>query len=793
MFKFIVLSMFCLNTFSFLNSQTIIFKINDKDGYSLPGANVTLRRAEDSLKIIGSAEIDGLATIKVEKPGKYTYEVSYIGYETVANTVVVNELNPPIEITMKEAINLLNEVQVVSRRPLIRQDGERTIVDPEPLLGSVTNTLELLTSTPGLFVDDQGGIFLGNSNPATIYINGREQRLSSSDIANILRSLPPDNIQRIEIIRNPSTKFDAASTGGVVNVVLKKGVKIGRFGSTNIGFNQGKAGNRFGGINIYDTGSKSGYYINLSANQNAGLDDLSSERRSNAPFVLLQKGDTERKEHNGFLGFGFNQEVNSKWSWTLDSRINGSVSKSNSTFENNTTTFEGKDLSNMQNLVNNRTPFISHNNDLGLIYKLDTTNSDVNFKLSFGQSWNDNTQEYQNNFRFPQLSPILGSGESHRRRTFILAQIDVTKEFKKDFRLETGIKSNIQNFKSDVDFLINDGQGGTVSDKERNNAYKFDEHLFAAYGQISKNFANKVSLTTGVRLESTDMKGFQTIPSDTSFKVIRADFFPYLFISRDIMKIATYPMKGTLTYRRTLSRPSYQNLNPAITILDLYNYRAGNPALNPQFTDNVEFKIGFDDVEVLAFGKNYTTGIISNVLYNDPNNPNLTVNTFDNIGKTDESYFKFTGAIPPVFKYFFVVGGQYNHLKYEGLYNGSPISFTRGSWQLFTFHRYKFTSNTSISMQGFMLIKGQRNLLELENFGQLNLSFNQQLLNKKLMISIYARDVFRTMENSFKLQQGNILFQGQQYNDNQRFGATVRYNFGIPTKKRNDDENTTEI
>lgn len=115
----------------------------------------------------------------------------------------------------------------------------------------------------------------------------------------------------------------------------------------------------------------------------------------------------------------------------MDSRINGSVSKSNSTFENNTTTFEGKELSNMQNLVENRTPFISHNNDLGLIYKLDTANSDVNFKLSFGQSWNDNTQEYQNNFRFPQLSPIIGSGESQRRRTFILAQIDVTKEFKK--------------------------------------------------------------------------------------------------------------------------------------------------------------------------------------------------------------------------------------------------------------------------------------------------------------------------------------------------------------------------
>ncbi|HMP30217.1 MAG TPA: outer membrane beta-barrel family protein, partial [Saprospiraceae bacterium] len=289
------------------------------------------------------------------------------------------------------------------------------------------------------------------------------------------------------------------------------------------------------------------------------------------------------------------------------------------------------------------------------------------------------------------------------------------------------------------------------------------------------------------RLETTDMKGNQMIPSDTSFKVLRADLFPFLFVSRDLIKMAGFGLKGFLTYRKTLNRPSYQNLNPAIRVIDLFNYQAGNPTLKPQFTDNFEFKIGFDDVEVLAFGKNYTTNIISNVLYNDPNNANLTVNTFDNIGKSDESYFKFTGAIPPIYKYFFVLGGQYNHLKYDGFYNGEPINFTRGSWQFFTFHRYKITPKTTISMQGFMLLKGQRNFLELGNFGQLNFSINQKLLNDKLNISIYARDVFRTMQTPFRLAQGNIVFEGEQYRDNQRVGMTLRYSFGIPTKKEREN------
>ncbi|MBK6949284.1 MAG: TonB-dependent receptor plug domain-containing protein [Haliscomenobacter sp.] len=90
-----------------------------------------------------------------------------------------------------------------------------------------TNTLEILEKTPGLFVDQDGNIYLTSATPAVVYINGREQRMGAQDIAGILRSLPPDNIQRIEVLRTPSTKYDAASSGGIVNVVLKKASNSG--------------------------------------------------------------------------------------------------------------------------------------------------------------------------------------------------------------------------------------------------------------------------------------------------------------------------------------------------------------------------------------------------------------------------------------------------------------------------------------------------------------------------------------------------------------------------------------
>ncbi|MDV7392755.1 TonB-dependent receptor plug domain-containing protein, partial [Arthrospira platensis SPKY1] len=131
-----------------------------------------------------------------------------------------------------------------------------------------SNALELLETVPGMFVDPDGGIFLNNATPAQIYINGREQRMSQQDMASILRSLPPGSIQRIEVLRTPSTRYDAASSGGIVNIVLKKGVKLGRFGSVNAGFNQGAYGDRFAGFTLNDSGEKRNWYLNANYNHN---------------------------------------------------------------------------------------------------------------------------------------------------------------------------------------------------------------------------------------------------------------------------------------------------------------------------------------------------------------------------------------------------------------------------------------------------------------------------------------------------------------------------------------------
>ncbi len=771
-----------VSALSNITAQNVILNIKNTANEALIGTAVMLVNSRDSTQYYNTSDINGQAIFTSLENGPYQYKISYLGYEDAISEIEISEQNKNFSITLKEGAQLMETVDIVAKRPLMRQDGERTIVDPEPLLGSISNTLELLTMTPGLFVDDDGNVFLGNSTPASIHINGREQRMSSADIANVLRSLPPGNILRVEIIRNPSTKYDASSTGGILNVVLKKGVKIGRFGSVNTGFNQGQRGNRFLGVNLYDTGSKSTYYINANYSNDGGYDELSARRLSDAPFELRQEGITDKKSHVGYLGWGYNTQIKEKWSIGYDGRLNTNKTNNTSDFVNATLGFTGDSLAKISNIIQDKGFFINHNHDLSLDYTNEDNGDDLKFKLGFAQSFNDATQDYNNTFIFPTIDPLAGSGLLYSQRNFGLFQLDYTKEFKNKWRFETGLKSTLQSFKSDNQFSMVEN-GTSNNDTARTNKFEFFENLNAVYAQVSKTLKYDISFTSGLRLENTLMDGRQIIPIDTQFLVSRTDLFPYVFASRRVMKIAGYELRGTALFRKTLARPSYQNLSPGITILDPFNYRTGNPSLAPQFTDTYEFNIGFDDVQILAIGKNYTNGIISDVLYNDPNQPFLTVNTFDNIGRSEETYFRVLGAVPPIFKYFFVLGAQYNHLNYSGEYQDTPISFNRGSWQFFTFHRYKITDNTQLMMYGFMLVDGQRNFLELGNFGMLNFTFSQHFMDKKLQISVFYRDVLRTMENPFRLEQGNVLFEGRQYRDQQRYGMNVRYNFGIKSKK----------
>ena len=759
-------------------------RISVKDEQNLPliGATIQVTNVSDSTLVFNITDQHGIALFDNIENGLYSIKITYVGFRALERSISVRDGAREFNFRMEpDALNL-GEVTITAARPLIRQEGDRMIIDPEPLTGISTNTLEILESTPGLYVDQDGGIFLSSATPAAVYINGREQKMSSQDINTILRSLPPNSVDRIEVIRTPSTRYDAASSGGIVNIILKRGMRIGRFGSVNAGMNQGVYGNRFAGFSFNNSGDRSTSYIMFNYNYNDMLEELNSVRFLDNMTQLDQDASTRRRNNQAYVGYGINYDIRDNVNFSYDGRFNSSARRTNA---NNFNLIEGVDdiLGESENLTNTDNNFLSIQQDLGLMIQLDTLGSVLDTKLGYSYGGNDVQQDYSTEFFIPFSTENFGKGESIQNRHFLVFQSDLTYMLPLDITLETGVKSSLQRYDSDAEFWIRQNNQ-FIDDTLRTNAFNYEESISAAYLQVSRDIGLGFHLKTGVRFEHTYMDGNQLVPADTNFRINRADFFPYVFLSRRLVKLFDQiELTGFMIYRRTINRPGYQSLNPYISFVDQFLYETGNPALKPQFTDNIELNISFDNFPVFALGRNYTKDIFSSVMYQDENFDDILVRTYDNLGKSTESYFRVMAGIPPGGRYFFAIGGQYNYIEYDGFYENQPLSFTNGSWRLFTFHSLRLFDETRLTLTGFMMTNGQWNFYELQNFGMLNIGLSQTFLNRKLTVSLNARDILRTMVNEFEFNQGSISSYGSRYTDNMRFGINIRYNFGINNRQ----------
>ena len=763
-------------------TQTFKIKLIDRTNAPIVGSNVVVRERLDTNKVqFGSTDTAGIAVFTAQNGQQFIVNATFIGFKALKQGITFSEKQPNFRFTLEEQAEILRGVEIVTKKLLIRQEDDKTVVDPEPLAITSTSALEVLEKTPGLFVDQDGNIYISSTSPAAVYINGREQRMSNADIANILKVLPPNSIEKIEILRTPSAKYDASSSGGLVNVVLKKGVKIGFTGSVNAGGNQGTYGNQFVGFSLNNNDGFKTSFFNINYNRSDNYSKIINDRTL-TDSVLSQLSFTKQPSDALSLSYGFGRELTKKWQFNYDGRLSLTANKNETNTSNllKNKTSETIIRNNANTLHNNNTIF-SLNQGVAAVYKFDTLGSELTTDVSYNYIENDGKQDYTTAFLLPQSNPLSGNGDIINKRHFFSAQVDIKYKLPHQITVESGLKTAIQDFRSATQYFL-----GTRTDAFRTNTYNFKDNISAAYLQGSKKMGQFL-LKIGSRVENTNMSGRQIVPSDTAFKVNRTDFFPYAYLSRKVVSIAGFELRSYLVARRTITRPTYDNLNPFPRFLDQYLYEAGNPDLKPKFTTNYEINISVDERPIIAFGKNYSEGVFENVIYQDPKNPLISYRTYDNLGKNTETYFKILGGIPPGKTYFFVVGTQYNLNEYQGTYDEKPLTFKRESWTFFTYHSLKLDKKTNLTMNGFMRLKGQLQFYELGNFGALNFSLNRQFLDRKLLVSLNFNDAFFTNQYRFTLNQGSISTTGSRVNDSRRFGLNVRYNFGIRKKEKGEN------
>lgn len=748
---------------------------------------IVTNRLDTTQQVKKSADSSGNARFNLLKSGQYTFNISAVNYQPVEKRVALTGNQTNFIYTLEQTGKTLDNVVITSQKPLMRQEDDKTIVDPENLVATSTSGFEVIEKTPGLFVDQDGNIYISSLTPASVQINGRNMRMSAADIATLLKSLPPGSISKIEIVRTPSAKYDASSSGGVVNVVLKKGVRIGMTGSVNAGMQQGTYGNQFIGFNVNNNDGKKNSNLNFNYSRRNSFEQILTDRIFANDSMLSQDAYTKYPGSNLYGSFGITCELTNKWELTYDATASYNQFDNNSENLNNLVKISTSEtFSNSTNKVNNNGSNFSLGTGFETKYKIDSSGSEWTIDTWYNHTINKSNQLFSTRYDSPFPALFGGDGIANSDRDYLNFRSDLKLKMKNKFTFEAGLQSYINNFYNRSAYF-REANGTRTDDKSRTNSFRSNENINALYLQGSKTIGKDFVAKLGTRLENTNLRGRQLVPSDTSYAIHRTDLFPYVYLSKNLIKIAGFDLRAYLIYRRSIRRPYYDQLNPFSRYIDEFLSEVGNPSLRPQFTNNYEANISVDERPILAAGINETKDIFTNVIYQADSSRSQAFRTYDNLGKNKEWYLRGLGAIPPGGRYFFVIGAQYNHNFYQGVYEGNPLSFKRGTWTFFTYQTFKLDKRSVITLNGFYRLKGQQQFYELSEFGALNASINRKFLKDKLVLTLSINDMFYTNKNDFSIQQGSVNAAGTRLADTRRWGINIRYNFGI--RKKDDSNN----
>ncbi|MEY4904207.1 MAG: hypothetical protein RLZZ292_2022 [Bacteroidota bacterium] len=776
----------------FAQKTTLNLVVSAEKNETVDFSTLAIRNAQDSIVVYGDyLKEDGKVTIALKSKTYYWVNISKIGLQPYNQRIRLGQRDTTLTIVLLVSSTKLGEVTVTYKKPLMTQEDDKTIVDAEPLAKLSANAYEVIEKTPGAIVDNDGNIYLGKTEAARVYINGREMKLSSSDLASILKSMPANSIAKIEILRTPSAKYDASSSGGIINIVLKKGVRLGLNGTINGNYFQGKYPKYALGFSINNGTDNTNTYLNYQYNHRNNFETFTSNRFfSSDNSDLIQNSYTTSPTQTHYISTGIDQKITSKLNIAYDFILNKEDGKTLS--ENQSGLFS---KTTQTNFSQNNTSLHSDlgklnlTNTLTATYKMDTLGSEFVTTIN-GIFTNATTaQAYTNRLSIPTELSVNGTGDIDGKRTLFTLNSDITKKLRYNFKIETGVKVDFLENKSQSDFFI-----AQKKDLKNSAAYSYKENINAGYFQVSKPVYG-VTIKAGVRAENTNMLGVQTVPSDTSFRVQRTDFFPYLYVRRKLFDLFKgIGLDGNLIVRRSVARPNYSVLNPARQFTDPYYVQQGNPALQPQFTNTYECNISYNEYPVFAIGRDNTKNVFSKVTYQDPQTKIYT-ETYDNLGTNQRTYLRLVGGIPPGGTYFIFVGAQYNFDHYKGFYQNEALDLKRKSWVIFSYQELKFNKTTNLGLQGFLQIHGFQNFYDFENLGALNLFFNKKFLDQKLAFTLTVNDIFFTNRPKFTLAQGKLAATGERINDTRRVGLSFRYNFGVKTKENNrkNEENVFDM
>jgi len=580
-------------------------QLKDASGNTVAGATLILHKAKDSALVkTAISNASGNYELLNVKAGNYFISSIASGMQK-ANTAVFeireNETAAAPAIILKPAEKSLAGVTVTSQKPIVEVRADKMIVNVEGTINAVGNdALELLRKSPGVMVDKDDNLSLSGKNGVQVYIDGKPSPLSGADLANYLKSMQSSQIESIELITNPSAKYEAAGNAGIINIKLKKNKSFGTNGSVNAGYAIGTYAKYNGGVSLNNRNKKTNFFGNYNYNQ--GL----NENIFNLYRVLnISTGDTifdqtnrmkMRNKYNHNYKVGADYYINA--GNTIGVVVNGNASKNlMQTSGPMSIIYAPTKTTNRILFANNDNNMERDNLNVNLNYRYTgKAGKELNVDADYG-FFNINSNQYQPNRYYDGTAAINLNNNIYRMISptdinIYSLKADYEQDFKKGklgYGGKSGYVSTDNNFNR---YNINDISGVEIKDKDKSNRFKYTENINAAYVNYNRPFKGFM-LQAGLRVENTDSKGnstglkYNSITAqydgyDSTISRNYTDYFPSAAITFNKNPMSQFG----ITYSRRIDRPAYQDLNPFEFKLNDYAYMKGNTQLRPQYTNS---------------------------------------------------------------------------------------------------------------------------------------------------------------------------------------------------------------
>lgn len=534
----------------------------------------------------------------------------------------------------------LANVTVTASKPLVQLGIDRKIYNVDKDLTSAGGTAQdVMKNIPSVSVDIDGNVTLRNSSPQ-LFVDGRPTTLT-------LDQIPADQIETIEVITNPSAKFDASGgTSGILNIVLKKNKRVGYNGNVRLGIDQ--LGKLNGGANLNLKQGKFNFFVNANVGQRKSISDGTTERTtklSNNTTNLLQ---TDRTESSGNMGFGragFDYFIDNRNTVSLSGMLMrgkfGNITSSNiiidSIFSNST--LQSRSIRE----TNTDADFRNGGGTIGFVHNFPKSGHQLTSDVFYNKMNNEMTTEISNansfssSFIFRQLQNTTRENE---RFTF---QTDYANPINEKTKFESGIRFNSSRVDSKSDFNFYSPSGSLVSQPLLSSKYNFTDRVIAAYSTYSSKIGDNFGYQLGLRLESSSYDGLvhsyvksgsSIVDSVSNFKLsYPISFFPSVFLSQKLSE----DQELQLNYSRRINRPNFFQLFPFTDYSDSLNLSRGNPNLKPEFTNSIELSysksFNRDQTILLSTYYKYTTDLITRYQASEKNpitNLPVLVTTYTN-------------------------------------------------------------------------------------------------------------------------------------------------------------------